>query len=587
MDPSTPEPSNGLDSRWPMRILAICAAGALAAGVAGLHQRGFGLVSAAYQTLQMFFLNSPNVSEPVPWLVELARWLAAASTLATLFKLGGSLFQEERRNLRLRRMKGHTVLCGLGHRAMQIVEYLRGSGEEVVVIDKAPPQDLARECRRTGAHVLVGDATDEDVLCAAGIERADRVFVLCPSDSTNCEVAAQIRRLRTSAAGGDSEGPLQCHVHLSDVDLRSSLQPVFARHAGGVTLRFFDLFDFEARRLLSEDLPLDGSGITEKDGRSAHLIILGLGRMGRALAVRAAQVGHFANSRRLRISVIDRRATDQEAALLFRYPRFREICDLEAHNLEAETPQARRLLEQWCCDTSTIRSVAICFDNEPRALEIALQLQQMLQGCPVPIAIRMARQSGLARLLRGQDAPQTSGPLAAIRPFGVYEDSCHPESLVEGAEDRLARRLHADYVQRRSQQGDTPETNPAIRGWDDLDEDLRESNRQQAAHLFIKLRAIGCEVAEQGYPRPAVTGFQPAQVEVLGRMEHSRWVAERILAGWTFAPGRKDVSRKTSPYLVPWADLPPDIQQYDRDFVLLIPALLASDGRKVCYQSKK
>jgi hypothetical protein len=584
MDPSTPEPSNGLDSRWPMRILAICAVGALATGIAGLHQHGFGLVSAAYQTLQMFFMNSPNVPEPMPWLVEIARWLAATSTLATLFRLGGSLFQEERSSLRLRRMKDHTVLAGLGHRAMQIVEYLRDSGEEVVVVDKAPPQDLARECRRTGAHVLVGDATDEDVLCAAGIERAHRVFVLCPSDSTNCEVAAQIRRLRTSASSGGPESPLQCHVHLSDVDLRSSLQPVFARHAGGVTLRFFDLFDFEARRLLSEDLPLDGRGVTEKDGRSAHLIILGLGRMGRALAVRAAQVGHFANGRRLKISAIDRRAADQEAALLFRYPRFREVCDLEAHSIEAETPQARHLLEQWCCEPSTIRSVAICFDNEPRALEIALQLQQMLQGCPVPIAIRMARQSGLARLLRGQDATQTRGPLAAIRPFGVYEDSCHPESLVEGVEDRPARRLHADSVQRHSQQGETAATNPAIRDWDDLDEDLRESYRQQAAHLFIKLRAVGCEAADQDDLRPAATGFQPAQVEALARMEHSRWAAEQILAGWTQAPGLKDVMRKTTPHLVPWDKLPPDLQQYDRDLVLLIPALLASDGKKICRQ---
>jgi hypothetical protein len=567
-----------------MRILAICAVGALATGVAGLHEHGFGLVSAAYQTLQMFFMNSPNVPEPMPWLVETARWLAATSTLATLFKLGGSLFQEERRNLRLRRMKGHTVLCGLGHKAMQLVEYLRDGGEEVVVIDSAPPQDLARECRRTGAHVLVGDATDEDVLCAAGIERANRVFVLCPSDSTNCEIAAQIRRLRTSASGGDSGRPLQCHVHLSDVDLRSSLQPIFARHAGGVTLRFFDLFDFEARRLLSDDLPLDGRGVAERDGRSVRLIILGFGRMGRALAVRAAQVGHFANGGRLRISVIDRRAADQEAALLFRYPRFREVCDLEAHSLEAETPQARQLLEQWCCEQSTIRSVAICFDNEPRALEIALQLQQMLQGCPVPIAIRMARQSGLARLLRGQDATQTSGPLAAIRPFGVYEDSCHPESLVEGAEDRLAKQLHADYVKRRSQQGETAETNPALRDWDDLDEDLRESYRQQAAHLSIKLRAIGCEVADKDDPRPAVPVMEPAQVEVLTRMEHSRRVAERILAGWTCAPGPKDVTRKTSPHLVPWDKLRPDIQQYDRDFVLLMPALLATDGKKICRQ---
>ena len=570
--------------RRQMRVLAICAAAALVTGITGFLRQGDGLFTAVYQTLQMFFLESLDVPTPVPPLIEMARWLAAASTLLAVLKVGGSLFQSEWTGLRLHRMSGHTILCGLGRKTMVLIEHLRREGEEVLVIDKAPPADLVQDCRRARAHILAGDATDQGILQLAGVERAKRVFALCPEDSTNCEIAAQVRRIRARTTASVETGPMPCYVHLSDVDLRSSLQPVFAKGDGGVTLRFFDLFDLEARRLLREHLPLDGRGLTKDDPRQAHLVILGFGRMGRALAVRAAQVGHFANGKRLRISVIDRRAEFQEAALLFRYPRFREVCDLCFHALDVETPQVRRLLEEWCCDRGAVGSVAICFDNEPRALEMALQLQTMLGECRVSVAIRMARQSGMARLLLEQQHTGSEGQLLHVQPFGMYEDCCYPKSLTESTEDRLARRIHEDYVQRRRQQGASPQTNPAVGDWEDLDEDFRESSRQQAAHIFVKLRAIGYEAADQTDPRDAVTGFDPAQVELLARMEHARWVAERILAGWTYAPSPKDVKRKTSPYMVPWDQVPSDVQQYDRDFVVLIPTLLAADNKKICRQ---
>ena len=584
MATSGSESSGILGPRWQIRLLAVCALGALAAGMAGFVQLGSGPLSALYQTLQMFLLESLEVPTPVPWLIELARWLAAASILLAVIKVGSALFREEQTSLRLHGMSGHTILCGLGQKTMRLIEHLREAGEKVVVIDKAPPADLVQDCRHARAHVLAGDATDQDILQLAGVERARQIFALCPADSTNCEIAAQVRQIRAESSNAAQAGPLLCHVHLSDVDLRSSLQPVFARNNSGVTLRFFDLFDLEVRRLLREDLPVDGRGIAADDPRHAHLVILGFGRMGRALALRAAQVGHFANGSRLHISVIDRKADLQEAALLFRYPRFRAVCDLNFYSLEAETPQTRDLLAQWCCDEGTVRSVAVCFDNEPRALETALQLQTMLHDCRVPIAIRMARQSGLARLLR--EGHETGGEvqLLHVRPFGMYEDCCHPELLTEGAEDRLARRIHCDYVQRRRQQGISPQTDPAVQDWEDLDEDFRESSRQQAAHIFVKLRAVGCEVADRDDPRPAVTEFTPDQIEMLGRVEHARWKAERILAGWTYAPGRKDIARKTSPYIVEWDKLSPEVQQYDRDFVTLIPTLLDGDAQKICRQ---
>ena len=72
--------------------------------------------------------------------------------------------------------------------------------------------------------------------------------------------------------------------------------------------------------------------------------------------------------------------------------------------------------------------------------------------------------------------------------------------------------------------------------------------------------------------------------ELLAEMEHRRWVAERLLAGWTYAP-KKDIGRRENPHLVPWDRVKEEIKNYDRKTVRLIPSLLASTGKKLARRS--
>ena len=43
----------------------------------------------------------------------------------------------------------------------------------------------------------------------------------------------------------------------------------------------------------------------------------------------------------------------------------------------------------------------------------------------------------------------------------------------------------------------------------------------------------------------------------------------------------RDVVKKTSPYLVPWSDLPDDVKEWDRETVRKIPEILAGVGLEV------
>ena len=141
--------------------------------------------------------------------------------------------------------------------------------------------------------------------------------------------------------------------------------------------------------------------------------------------------------------------------------------------------------------------------------------------------------------------------------------------------ETVARAIHEGY--RADQAGRKPADDPATAEWDELPEHLRESNRQQAADIFEKLRAIGCTAHEVKDAKVAPHSLLEDEIERMAEMEHDRWVAERRADGWRLGP-KRDVLNKISPYLVSWEELAEEVREWDREAVRRIPELLASVG---------
>jgi hypothetical protein len=368
---------------------------------------------------------------------------------------------------------------------------------------------------------------------------------------------------------------------LENIHLREGLQKVtntVRASASGCSLIFFDVFDSEARRVLSE-LPLDGQGIGADDPRTVHLVIVGFGRMGRSLALRAAKMGHFANGKLLRISVIDGQAERQRKQFLFRYPalEFDKICRLTFHQADAQSLTTRRLIEGWAAEPDTLLHLFVCVDDNASALEVGLQLQEALVRRPdCNLLIQIKNRASLTRILEQAQAP---GPRIAV--FGMLEDTCCDSVFRHEFNERIARSLHEEFVKKRlAASNRTLENDLAMRPWDQFPEELRESIRQQTDHLAIKLQAIDCIVMENTDPRQAVTQFKPEEIEMLAELEHTRWNVERLLANWEHGPTNQKVER-ISPHLAPWRALDESIKKYDRDAVTDIPKRLAAAQMKV------
>jgi hypothetical protein len=142
-----------------------------------------------------------------------------------------------------------------------------------------------------------------------------------------------------------------------------------------------------------------------------------------------------------------------------------------------------------------------------------------------------------------------------------------------------------EYVQNQKKLGQTTQTNPSVVPWDELLEYLKESNRRQADHIGVKLKAVSCSIAPLTDWDAELFKFTSEEIELMAEMEHERWVEERLLEGWTYATEPKDMKKKTSPALVSWNELPDSEKEKDRNTVRQLPTFLAKAGFQV-YRAK-
>src|SRR5215207_7736385 len=93
-------------------------------------------------------------------------------------------------------LSGHAVIAGYGLPGRAVAEALRAAGISFCVIERNA--DTVRRCLRGGVNIIAGDATDERVLRAAGIDRAVLFAATMPNDQAVIDAVAQARRINAS-----------------------------------------------------------------------------------------------------------------------------------------------------------------------------------------------------------------------------------------------------------------------------------------------------------------------------------------------------------------------------------------------------
>jgi voltage-gated potassium channel len=98
---------------------------------------------------------------------------------------------------RMKRMKDHVVVCGAGSTGRNVIEELLATGVPVVAIDmrEGELREIADKFPRAEFSYIVGDATDDDVLAEAGLERARGLVAALSSDKDNLYLTVSGRQV--------------------------------------------------------------------------------------------------------------------------------------------------------------------------------------------------------------------------------------------------------------------------------------------------------------------------------------------------------------------------------------------------------
>ncbi len=118
-----------------------------------------------------------------------------------------SVLGRQRMESRLEKLSGHLVICGFGRMGRLVAEEFSAAGLDFVVIDR-DPKSLEGFSLPHGIP-LIGDATADEVLRRAGVDRARALVTAAASDADNLFVTLSARLLSDSlviVARAEGEG---------------------------------------------------------------------------------------------------------------------------------------------------------------------------------------------------------------------------------------------------------------------------------------------------------------------------------------------------------------------------------------------
>jgi voltage-gated potassium channel len=168
-------------------------------------------------------------------LVGMGAVLYFVST-GTAFLLEGQLghvFRRKKMQRDLAGLNGHMIVCGSGPTALYAAGELATVQRDVVLVISSRSEAEHARSELPGVPVVLGDPTDDDIILAAGIERAAGVIACSESDNENVVITLTARQLNPT---------VRIVARLQDVEQESKIRKVGAngvvspQHIGGLRL---------------------------------------------------------------------------------------------------------------------------------------------------------------------------------------------------------------------------------------------------------------------------------------------------------------------------------------------------------------
>lgn len=199
----------------------------------------------------------------------------------------------ERRRMKkeINRISNHFIVCGFGRMGHSMCDYLSGRGKQFVVIDQ-DADHVRTACEEHNWLHIVGDATDDETLSDAGIERAKSLASALHSDADNVYVVLSARllnpKIQIISRGSDEAAVVKIQRAGADrvISPFSTAGVKMARMMLHPSIEdFLEIADDRGHDLevadvqISETSPYVGKQLHETDLRDRGVMVIGIRRV--------------------------------------------------------------------------------------------------------------------------------------------------------------------------------------------------------------------------------------------------------------------------------------------------------------------
>ncbi|HWR99607.1 MAG TPA: NAD-binding protein [Prolixibacteraceae bacterium] len=523
------------------------------------------VLESLYKTLQFFKLKADELNH-LNIGFEIARWSSAIILVYATFKFVLLIVKDKIDEVIIRLNDDHIVICGLSSKAKDLIEEIRQAEKKIVIIEKNKNHEaLSAYKYNKNVKILIGDAEDEQVLKRANIVDASYIFSFTENDQTNLRITESIEKIFTNPVARKTlqnrTEPLRIRIHLKDYDNLMVFKEFHHVANGKIDYHAFNLFQQAAEKVIDEFSPDKFLSIKSEKDDQVHILVSGLTLQGEYLIIEAAQMYHFANLKPLKITIVDHDVKNKLKLFLNRFPNLEDVLDI--HSVETYDFVKMKNMGAKIGDVSVC---FICHKDDAESVNKYRLYRQLFYKInktldhPRIIAI-MPQNNSLKTLFPGIESNAKDLNVTIKE---LYADFCKKSIIVDNKEEYDKVAVCVDYVFIREQKKIKKyleEYNQA--DWDKKTDFEKDWNRYPARHLEIKLRAAGINLSDHPVDNQKNIELNEVNRNLLNRMEHNRWCAEKLLTGFISGeePGNKEVAMmlkrklKYHSELVEWKNL--------------------------------
>ena len=556
--------------RWGVLLILVVVwvgAGAIAWGDRGVLEAIYRTISAVGMYDDYFDANDD--------MIQLARFAGIiVPVVGILFAFSGALGRSLAHMFNLG-AANHVVIAGVSPPALTLALDCRLKGDAVILIGEGLSEETALSLRRRGVIVIEGDPTRSDALASARAHHAAHVVAFEPDDTANLQIEAAVRRLVGSAK---RRPPIGVHVATASPMLLKEAREMRSQQMRGKSARDlsidpkpFSLDEIAARALIQSQAQTMLDLADHLGQERVHILFFGFDDAAEAVATHLFKSLWSLRFGAPRITVL---TPDHEAA----EARFQaRHCEAFAHpglwsadivfmpfNWDAQSI-GHATFEMIEHARGKPTAAVVSTGTDPGNIHLAIALGRSCNHglrWPIPIFMKESARSEFSQTYaKGDETEQVDAYLQA---FGARQETATRAIILRGALDRGAAIAHEHYNKAIAKRDPMrlKDLQAALRDWPDVLETYRSANRAAADSALVKMWDAGWRLAharERGDVDPVIS---QADIQALAKVEHDRWCAERLMAGWR-PSGERDNDLMLHDNLVPWEDLDDELRARD------------------------